>query len=211
MAGGGSSPGERRGGRRPGSRNKTTIERETVEAEVRAGRIAAGIAMPILAKEKLEFLLSAALRHMEEAFASGVMADYIAWFERAGALAKALAPYQSPQLKTLAVAHTDMRPSPIDLSKLTDRQLEQLRRLIQLAGPSNIPGGGRDGRNADALAIADSRPGSPTKSRSAALGANGRHVLPAFSPPAPLRKRSARAARRSGNIAVGRGCQRIAP
>jgi hypothetical protein len=61
---------------------------------------------------------------MEEAFASGVMADYIAWFERAASVAKALAPYQSPQLKALAVAHT-MRPSPIDLSRLTNKQGRQ--------------------------------------------------------------------------------------
>jgi hypothetical protein len=148
MAGGGPRPGA---GRPKGSRNKTTIQREIVEAQVRAQRVAAGVAIPVLAKEKLELLLSMAWRHMEEALAAGKAEDYVGWFERAGAMAKALAPYQSPQLKALAVAHADMRPSPIDLSRLSDKQLEQLRKLIILAGPSNVAGARRvdDGGAAD--------------------------------------------------------------
>jgi hypothetical protein len=131
-------------------------------------------------------------RHMQEAFAAGDFTAYLGWFERAGAMAKAL-PYQSPQLRAIAVAHAPMTPSPVDLSRLSDKQLEQLRRLIQLAGPSNIAGGGRaDERDADPLAIAGGRPGSPSKSRSAALGANGRRMLRASGALAPLRRRSVR-------------------
>jgi hypothetical protein len=57
MPGGGSRPGERRGGRPKGSKDQKVIERETIAAEIRAGRIAAGIAMPLMATEKLEMLL----------------------------------------------------------------------------------------------------------------------------------------------------------
>jgi hypothetical protein len=165
MPGGGSYPGERRGGRRPGTKNKATVEREIIEAEVRAQRIAAGVMLPVLAKERLEMLLDAACRHMDEAFANGKIEDYIAWFERAASVAKALAPYQLPQLKALAVAHTDMRPPALDLRRLTTKQLEMLRRLVQLAGPTNIAGGGTaDERGGDQpLGTTDKRPVRPRK------------------------------------------------
>jgi hypothetical protein len=56
-------------------------------------------------------------------------------------VAKSLRPYQSPQYRAIAVAHTDMRPPPIDLDKLTAKQVQQLRKLLVLAGPSNVASG----------------------------------------------------------------------
>jgi hypothetical protein len=106
MPGGGSRPGERRGGRPKGSKDKKVIERETIAAEIRAGRIAAGIAMPLMATEKLEMLLSIALRHMEESHAAENVEEYAAWYERATVMARSLTPYQTPQLRAIAVAHT---------------------------------------------------------------------------------------------------------
>src|SRR6266566_2795454 len=107
MAGGGPRPGA---GRPKGSRNKATIEREIVAAEVRAGRIASGLAsLEVRGKERLELLLDAAWRHMEEAHAAANTQEYIDWFMRSLLVAKSLTPYQSPQYRAIAVAHTDMR------------------------------------------------------------------------------------------------------
>jgi hypothetical protein len=49
------------------TKNGKTMEREIVEAQVRAQRIAAGVMLPALAKERLEMLLDGACRHMDEA------------------------------------------------------------------------------------------------------------------------------------------------
>jgi hypothetical protein len=105
------------------ARNRKTIEREIIDAEVRAGRIASGVSLPVLAKERLERLLDMAWRHMEEAFAAGDFTAYLGWFERSGAMAKALAPYQSPQYRAIAVAQTDMRSPALDLDKLSAKQV----------------------------------------------------------------------------------------
>jgi hypothetical protein len=109
---------------------------------VRAQRIAAGVMVPVLAKERLEILLDAACRHLDEAFDAGKIEDYVAWFERAASVAKSLAPYQSAQYRAIAVAHTDMRPPPINLDKLTAKQIKVLRELVRIAGPANVAGGG---------------------------------------------------------------------
>jgi hypothetical protein len=66
-------------------------------------------------------------------------------------VAKSLTPYQSPQYRAIAVAHTDMRPSPINLDRLTAKQIEVLRELIRRAGPANVASAGpqevADGRS----------------------------------------------------------------
>jgi hypothetical protein len=121
-----------------GSKDKKVIERETIAAEIRAGRIAAGIAMPLMATEKLEMLLSIALRHMEESRAAENVEEYAAWYDRAVVLARSLAPYQTPQLRAIAVAHTGMKPAPVSLDRLNDKQLETLRELLRLMGPTNV-------------------------------------------------------------------------
>jgi hypothetical protein len=71
MSGGGQQPGERRGGRPRGS---------AIAAEIRAGRIAAGIAAPVMGLEKMEYLLTVALRHMEEAWKAQNLEEYAAWY-----------------------------------------------------------------------------------------------------------------------------------
>src|SRR5262249_44773136 len=70
---------------------------------------------------------------------------FIEWFDRVFSVAKELARYQSPTFKAIAVAHTDIRPPVYDLKRLSDKQLEQLGRLLRIAGPSNVAGGGRNG------------------------------------------------------------------
>jgi hypothetical protein len=53
-------------------------------------------------------------------------------------LARSLAPYQTPQLRAIAVAHTGMKPAPVSLDRLNDKQLETLRELLRLMGPANV-------------------------------------------------------------------------
>jgi hypothetical protein len=128
----------RRGGRRRGTTDRKVAEREAIAAEIRAGRIAAGIATPIMGLEKLEWLLSIALKQMDEAAAAKDAAQYQAWFERATVLARSLTPFQTPQLRAIAVAHTGMKPAPVSLERLSDKQLEQLRELLRLMAPGNV-------------------------------------------------------------------------
>jgi hypothetical protein len=142
MPGGGSNPGERRGGRPLGSRNKATIRREIIEKAALERQIDARAIAPIQGKLTLERLLGLALEHLDAAIESGDKAEFAVCFERALSAAKEVTKYQSPQLKALAVAHTNMRPSPINLDKLTAKQIEQLRRLLILAGPSNVASDG---------------------------------------------------------------------
>jgi hypothetical protein len=138
MVGIGSPPGERRGGRRPGTKNRATVERETVQAEVRAQRIAAGVAVPVYGKEKLEWLLGLATAQLQEVLANNDQANFGPVFDRVLSVARALTPYQEPQLRAIAVAHTGLKPPPQNLDRLNAKQLETLRELLRLMGPSNI-------------------------------------------------------------------------
>jgi hypothetical protein len=138
MPGGGSNPGERRGGRPLGSRNKATIRREIIEKAALERQIDARAIAPIQGKLTLERLLGLALKHLDAAIESGDKTEFAVCFERVLSAAKEVTKYQSPQLKALAVAHSDMRPPPIDLDKLTAKQVQQLRKLLVLAGPSNV-------------------------------------------------------------------------
>ncbi len=186
MSGGGSKPGERRGGRQKGTKNRKTVEREIIEAGIAAP--------PPMGKATLEKLLTISLTRMDEAMGGGARTyeAFLTWFDRTFHVARELTKFQSPQLRAVAVAHTDMRPPVLDLKRLSVKQLDVLAQLVHLAGPANVAGGERvDEQNADPLAIADGRPGSPTKSRDAALSANGRRVPPASGALGPLRKRSA--------------------
>jgi hypothetical protein len=99
---------------------------------------AAGIATPIMGLEKLEWLLSIALKQMDEAAAAKDAKEYQVWFERATVLARSLTPFQTPQLRAIAVAHTGMKPTPVSLDRLSDKQLEQLRELLRLMAPGNV-------------------------------------------------------------------------
>jgi hypothetical protein len=50
-------------------------------------------------------------------------------------VAKSLTPYQSPQYRAIAVCHTYMRPSPINLDRLAAKQIEVLRHWEGLSCP----------------------------------------------------------------------------
>jgi hypothetical protein len=117
MPGGGSKPGERRGGRQLGSRNKATIRREIIERAGLDREIAARAAAPIQGKLALERLLGLALEHLDAAIAAADKAEFAVCFDRALATAKELTKYQSPTYKAIALAHTDMRPPVLDLDK----------------------------------------------------------------------------------------------
>lgn len=62
------------------------------------------------------------------------------YMDKAGNLAAKLAPYESPRLSAISVAHT-----PMDLSELDDQELADLERLVTKAANSaglNIDGAG---------------------------------------------------------------------
>src|SRR5215469_15768514 len=100
MSGGGSKPGERRGGRKAGTPNRRTIERRLI-TEARADS-------KLLAKEVLEQNM---LRYVELANsclppASGEWKkeqQFHFYTEKAGANARMLAPYQSPTYRSITV------------------------------------------------------------------------------------------------------------
>jgi hypothetical protein len=96
MSGRGAKPGERRGGRSKGTVNRTTTERALIAAKQVAE---ARIAGRPLAKEVLEkFMLlfqAKALRTQNSA------KSFTHWAKLTLDCAKALAPYQSPQLRSI--------------------------------------------------------------------------------------------------------------
>jgi hypothetical protein len=53
----------------------------------------------------MEWLLSIAMKRMEKAAEAQDDKEYTAWYERATVMARSLTPYQTPQLRAIAVAH----------------------------------------------------------------------------------------------------------
>lgn len=156
MAGGGPRPGA---GRPKGSRNKATIKRELVAAAALERRIETQVISPKQGKASLEYLLTLALERLDAAIADGPEAydRFVAWFGRTLDVAKALAPFQSAQYRAIAVAHTDMRPPVLDLSRLSNKQIEMMRELVRLAGPANTAQGPVDQGSDRPLGICDGR------------------------------------------------------
>ena len=112
MPGGGSKPGERRGGRRPGAKNKTTIEREARAAEGMQAALETGL-LP----------LDVMLRVMR----GGAEAEAIT--DRQYGAAVDAAPYLHPRLTAAASATLD------DLKRLSDAELAaELARLRAQGG-----------------------------------------------------------------------------
>jgi hypothetical protein len=141
---GGARPGA---GRPFGARNRKTIAREIVEQAALERRIEARVIAPMQGKDTLEELLGIAHERMHEAIGDGEAGyqRFTEWFVRTLDVAKELTKYQSPQFRAIAVAHTEMRPPVLDLDKLSDKQIEVLRDLIRIAGPSNVAGRGPAG------------------------------------------------------------------
>ena len=99
MSGGGSEPGEGRGGRQKGTRNKATIECALMAARGTAEANATG---QRLAKEVLEDFMR--LFADMAATADRNTEQFEKWARLAIETAKALAPFQSPRYSTVAVA-----------------------------------------------------------------------------------------------------------
>jgi hypothetical protein len=138
------------GGRKAGTPNKATVERRLQIA--RGLEDARNHGRP-LAKDRLGELLDLAFEMMTAnqpcpARCMGANGgaqngmdhqEFAAWFDRAAYVAQALAKYESPQLRAVAVAHTPIsRPPAYDLTRLSERQLQQLKRLLVLASPSTL-------------------------------------------------------------------------
>jgi hypothetical protein len=154
---GGARPGA---GRPFGARNKKTIEREIVEQAALERKVAARAIVPMQGKLTLEKLLGIALERMDAAMAGGEESHdrFVAWFDRTLSVASQLTKYQTPQLRAIAVAHAEIRPPVLDLTRLTDKQLATLRQIIQIAGPSNIAGTPTDERETRPLGLIHRRP-----------------------------------------------------
>ena len=134
---GGARPGA---GRPTGRKSKSTIEREILERAAFERRVVAQVTAPMRGKYVLEELLGIALERLHAATApdSETHAEYIPWFERTLAVAKEVTKYQDPQYRAIEVAHTDMRPPVLNLTRLSAKQLELFLQMVQLAGPANV-------------------------------------------------------------------------
>jgi hypothetical protein len=127
MPGGGSNPGERRGGRPKGGLNKRTIERQKAFAEARAATEADGF-------DSVEQMRVVAKHFMDGAraeLARGEKADQRRVGElmlHAHSVLRDLARYEHPQLSALKVAGDPN--APLNLSGLSDDELAHLRRLL---------------------------------------------------------------------------------
>jgi hypothetical protein len=100
MSGGGSKPGERRGGRQKGTPNKATVERVLRAERAVAESKAAGrkLAVETLDHYMHDFLaIAAGFRE------HGDLAAFERWAVLAVQTAKDLAPYQSPKLSAVVV------------------------------------------------------------------------------------------------------------
>lgn len=128
----GAAPGERRGGREKGSKNKSTIEKELLAAEI-ASRTAmhAHETGDKLAKDALNEAMKLAggmAAHYQPAppqmppNPTANLAEFKYWMERFTIIAKWLAPYQSPMLKSIEVYQAPPPPPrvPGDDAKVID-------------------------------------------------------------------------------------------
>jgi hypothetical protein len=127
----GSRPGERRGGRRKGTRNRSTIERALVAEQIMKAAEAAGVE---LAKQTLDRFktLFAELSFRHAPATSGAPVNKHAdeaKFEKYARLAiecaKALAPFQSPQLRAIVVSPAPEQPKGERVTRFTLKVFEQ--------------------------------------------------------------------------------------
>lgn len=134
MAGRGNPPGSNGGGgRRKGQKSKTTLEREARAVEQAEQQIAeasrARGAQKKLAREILDdamqFYFGLASRH--QPVATNTEADekkFLTYMDKAVGVAKELAQYQSAKLSSVRITQ-----SALDLSLLTDQEIDDLERL----------------------------------------------------------------------------------
>jgi hypothetical protein len=133
MSGGGSKPGERRGGRQKGTRNKATIERALMAARGTAQANATG---QRLAKEVLEDFMH--LFADMAATADRNTEQFEKWARLTIETAKALAPFQSPRYSTVAVAASTITKIEI-VGGMSRRDFPELPAEIPLTDESGRP------------------------------------------------------------------------
>lgn len=121
----GSKPGERRGGRKAGIPNKATLQRE---AQIAAERKGEGLEMSktMLARAANEYYRKAMsyLARKKPDFAK-----YDEYIMKMLAVASVLIPFESPRLQSIALSQ-----QRLDLSKLSDKELELYRSIWAKAG-----------------------------------------------------------------------------
>jgi hypothetical protein len=127
MPGGGSKPGERRGGRPKGGLNKRTIERQKAFAEARVATKADDFdsvdQMRAIAKY---FMATAATERKKGAKANRHRIEEL--YKDAHGVLRDLARYEHPQLSALKVGGDPNEP--LNLSGLSDDELVHFRRLM---------------------------------------------------------------------------------
>lgn len=131
----GSRPGERRGGRRKGTPNKATLKRaEEIAAQAKSSGRKLG--REILS-DFANIFAGLAAKHQP-----GSQEDNPGLFKeygyKAAQIAQWLAPYETPRLATVTV-----KDEALDLSRLTDDELAQLKRLTLRAAMVNGSDRGR--------------------------------------------------------------------
>jgi hypothetical protein len=124
----GSKPGERRGGRQRGTKNKATVEREINAAAVidRARREGRELAVDVLEKLMKVAEGAAAINRPTEQkkYKDGDWKLFAEWFDRTAFCAKALAPFQSPTFKAVAVDVRSTTPAPMQQLSPPPLQIE---------------------------------------------------------------------------------------
>jgi hypothetical protein len=137
MPGGGSRPGERRGGRPKGGLNKRTIERLKAFAEARAASKADGFdsvdRMRAIAKY---FMATAATEQKKGAEANHGRIEEL--FRHAHSVLRDLAQYEHPKLSSLKLGGDPN--APLNLSSLSDAELAYFRRIMVKFGATDGPG-----------------------------------------------------------------------
>lgn len=129
MAGPGNPKGTNRGGgMRKGQVTRKTVERKTVAAkeaavaEVKTPRTK--LAQEVLADAMTYFFGLAARYQPSPTNGAADEKKFEKYLDRAADIAGKLAPYQSPRLQSVSVTEV-----PMDLSRLTDKELRDLERL----------------------------------------------------------------------------------
>jgi hypothetical protein len=147
MPGGGSKPGERRGGRPKGGLNKRTIERQKAFAEARAATEADGFdsvdQMRAIAKY---FMATAATEQKKGAEANHGTIEEL--FRHAHSVLRDLARYEHPQLSSLKLGGDPN--APLNLSGLSDDELVHFRRLMIKIDATNGVGDAHSSRRQNA-------------------------------------------------------------
>lgn len=124
----GAMPGERRGGRKKGSKNAKTIATTLLAAgEVFQGRKQKLKTSKEVMQTAMNYWFGLASRHAESGSDPNIN-KFQEFLRRACHVAKDLAPYEHARLQA-----TTIRQEELDLSLLSDKELEQYERIVAAA------------------------------------------------------------------------------